>query len=168
MARPMHLGAAEEQGAIAMLIRDLMSVDVQACHSYESLSAAAQKMWEADVGAVPVLDDKNRVVGMLTDRDICMAAYTQGRPLNQIVIAESMSRSVVTCAPTDTIARAEQLMREHAVRRLPVIDEHRKAVGIISMNDLARAVSQQQRGQGELVATMAAICQPRHAAPAAN
>ena len=146
-----------------MLIQDLMSTNVQTCRSYESLNAAAQKMWEADIGAIPVLDDKQRVVGMLTDRDICMAAYTQGRPLGQLVIAESMSRSVVTCAPTDTPARAEQLMRDHAVRRLPVVDHERHVVGIVSVNDLARAVSRSHRGQGELVATMASICQPRQA-----
>lgn len=136
-----------------MLMQELMSTNVQTCRSYESLNAAAQKMWEADVGAIPVLDDKERVVGMLTDRDICMATYTQGRPLGQLVIAETMSRSVVTCAPTDTIARAEQLMREHAIRRLPVVDGRRHVVGIVSMNDLARAVSRLHRGQGELVAT---------------
>jgi CBS domain-containing protein len=149
-----------------MLIQDLMSTNVRSCRSYESLNAAAHTMWEADVGAVPVLDDKQRVVGMLTDRDICMAAYTQGRPLSEIVIAESMSRSLVTCSPDDTVAHAEELMREHAVRRLPVVDAQRHLVGIVSMNDLARVVSRSRRGQGELVATMAAICRPRHAAAA--
>jgi CBS-domain-containing membrane protein len=145
-----------------MLIQDLMSTSVQTCRSHESLNAAAQKMWEADIGAVPVLDDKQRVVGMITDRDICMAAHMQGRPLAELIIAESMSRSLVTCSPTDTVGHAEQLMRAHAVRRLPVIDAGRHVVGIISMNDLARAVSSSHRGQGELVATMAAICRPRN------
>jgi CBS-domain-containing membrane protein len=157
---------ADDNKEKSMLIQDLMTRNVRTCRSYESLNAAAQKMWEADIGAIPVLDDKQRVVGMVTDRDISMAAYTQGRPLCQILIAESMSKSVVTCAPTDTVARAEQLMRDHAIRRLPVVDEHRHVIGIVSMNDLARAVSHQHRGQAELVATMAAICQPRHTAPA--
>ena len=89
---------------------------------------------------------------------------TQGHPLGQLIIAESMSRSIVTCAPTDSVARAEQLMRDHAIRRLPVVDEERHVVGIVCVNDLARAVSRQHRGQGELVATMAAICQPRNGA----
>ncbi len=53
-------------------------------------------------------------------------------------------------------------MRDHAIRRLPVVDDERHVIGIVSMNDLARAVSRQHRGQGELVATMAAICQPRN------
>jgi len=146
-----------------VLVRDIMTAEVQTCRSYESLNAAAQKMWETDVGAIPVLDDKGRVVGMLTDRDICMAAYTQGRPLSEIVIAESMSGTIVTCGPGDNVARAEQLMRDNAIRRLPVVDEERHVVGIVSMNDFARAVSRLHRGQGELVATMAAICQPRDA-----
>ncbi len=147
-----------------MLIQDLMSTDVQTCRSYESLNAAAQKMWDGDIGAIPVLDDKQRVVGMVTDRDICMAAYMHGRPLDQMVIAETMSRSLVTCTPTDNIAHAEQLMRENAVRRLPVVDDGRHVVGIISMNDIARAVARLHRGQGELAATMAAISQPRQPA----
>ncbi len=144
-----------------MLIRDIMSTGVATCRSYQTLNAAAHTMWEADIGAVPVLDDKDRVVGMLTDRDICMAAYTQGLALPQIPIAEVMSRSIVTCGPTDTVAHVEELMRANAIRRLPVVDEQRHAVGIVSMNDLARAASRSHRGQGELVATMAAVCQPR-------
>jgi CBS-domain-containing membrane protein len=151
-----------------MLIRDLMSTSVQTCHAYESLNAAAQRMWEADIGAVPVLDDKERVVGMLTDRDICMAAHIRGLPLFEIVAAEVMSRTAVTCAPSDTVAHAEELMREHAIRRLPVVDRERHLVGIISMNDLAREASLRRRGQAELVATMAAICQPRRSADAAG
>ena len=62
-----------------MKVRDLMSRPVQTCRSNESLNAAAQKMWDEDIGAVAVVDDKNRVVGVVTDRDLCMAAYTQGR-----------------------------------------------------------------------------------------
>jgi len=151
-----------------MRIQELMSRNVQTCRSYESLNAAAQRMWEADVGALPVLDDKERVVAMLTDRDICMAAYTQGRPLWQIIAAEVMSRSLASCAPSDTVAHAEELMREHRIRRLPVLDEARHLVGIVSMNDLARAVSRSHRGQGALVATMAAINQPRGSALAAG
>jgi CBS domain-containing protein len=151
-----------------MLIQDLMSTSVQTCRAHESLNAAAQKMWEADIGVVPVLDDKERVVGMLTDRDICMAAHIRGLPLFEIVAAEVMSKTVVTCAPTDTVAHAEELMREHAIRRLPVVDRGRHVVGIISMNDLAREMSARHRGQGELVATMAAICRPRRTGDAAS
>lgn len=151
-----------------MLIQDLMSTSVQTCRSHESLNVAAQKMWEADIGAVPVLDDKQRVVGMITDRDICMAAHMQGRPLSEMIVAESMSRSLVTCSPTDTIARAEKLMRQHAIRRLPVIDVDRHVVGIVSMNDLARVVSRSHRGQGELLETMAAISRPRSGSQAAS
>jgi len=144
-----------------MLIRDIMSTDVQTCRAHESLNAAAQKMWEADIGALPVLDDKERAVGMLTDRDICMAAYTRGLPLWQIFAAQAMSSSIVTCRPTDTIDDAEELMRGNAIRRLAVVDEGRRVVGVVSMNDLARAASRAHRGQGKLVTTMAAIGRPR-------
>jgi CBS-domain-containing membrane protein len=148
-----------------MLIRDIMTTNVQSCGAYESINAAAQRMWDADVGAVPVLDDKQRVVGMLTDRDICMAAYTQGMPLRQIIAAEVMSRILVSCDPDDTIAHAEELMRTHQVRRLPVVDRARHLLGIVSVNDIARVVAHTHRGQGQLVATMAAVSNPRTPAP---
>lgn len=146
-----------------MLIRDLMSVDVQACHSYESLSAAAQKMWEADVGAVPVLDDKNRVVGMLTDRDICMAAYTQGRALSEIPVSTAMARQVVAVHTGELIEQAEHLMRDSQIRRLPVLDNDNRPVGIVSISDLARVAAGAHKSavNRELVDTLAAICKPR-------
>lgn len=149
-----------------MLIRDIMTTRVHSCEAYESLSAAAQKMWEADVGSVPVLDDKQRVVGMLTDRDICMAAYTQGVPLRQIIAAEVMSRTLVTCGPDDSVARVEDLMRTHQIRRLPVVNRERHLIGIVSMNDIAREVARSERGQAPLIATMAAVSSPRTPAPA--
>lgn len=144
-----------------MKIRDLMSRPVETCRSHESLNAAARKMWEADIGAVVVVDDKNRVVGMVTDRDLCMGAYTQGRPLTEIVLAETMSKNLVACAPGDDIADTHELMKRHQIRRIPVLDEERHPVGIITLSDLARWEDTTQRGQAALVDTFAAVSQPR-------
>ena len=144
-----------------MRVRDLMSRPVQTCRSSESLNAAAQKMWEEDLGAVAVVDDKNRVVGMVTDRDLCMAAYTQGRPLSEIVLVETMSRHLVACSPEDSIGDALTLMRHHQIRRLPVLDEGRHAVGIISLSDLVRWPERPSRAEGDVMDTVAAVSQPR-------
>lgn len=144
-----------------MHIKDIMSRNVQTCRSYESLNTAAHKMWEADIGAVPIVDDKDRVVGMVTDRDICMAAYLRGRPLAEIPLVEVMSHELLSCGPDDTLDHAEALMRSRQIRRLPVLDAARHVIGMISLNDIIRAVSRTHHGRRELIETMAAICHPR-------
>jgi CBS domain-containing protein len=146
-----------------MMVRDVMSRPVHTCRSHESLNAAAQKMWDADIGAVAVVDDKNRVVGMVTDRDLCMAAYLQGRLLGDIVLAGCMSRHLVACGPEDSIDDVLHLMRQHQIRRLPVLDQGRHAVGMVSLSDLVRWPERPSRGEGELMDTLATVSQPRHA-----
>jgi CBS domain-containing protein len=140
-----------------------MTREVCSCGPDESLERAAQSMWEADIGSIPVIEGA-RVVGMLTDRDICMAAYTQGRPLSDIRVGEVMARRIATCRPTDGIDRLGEIMREHRVRRVPVVDARGQLVGIVSVNDLVRSAHTARRGHAELVATLAAISQPRQAA----
>jgi len=117
-------------------------------------------MWEGDVGALPVIED-GQLVGMITDRDICMAAYTKGASLPEVRVRDVMTRDVVTCQASDSLRRVESLMKEYKVRRIPVLDVGNQLVGIVSLNDLARNAHSTWRGQTELVATLAAICEPR-------
>ena len=121
-----------------MNVEQVMTTDVMTCRPGDNLNSAARIMWEHDCGCVPVVDDNERVVGMITDRDICMAAYTQGRPLQALGVAGAMSRSVCCCKPADRLETAEELMRTHQVRRLPVMDDQGRLVGILSLGDLAR------------------------------
>jgi CBS domain-containing protein len=153
-----------------MKVSELMTANVQTCSVHDNINRAAQIMWEADVGCVPVVDGA-RVAGMVTDRDVCMATYTKGRPPAAIPVANVMARSVVSCKPGDDIAEAANLMRAHRIRRLPVIDAAGMLVGILSLNDLARLArsaaeqpARRLRGE-ELVQTLGAICEPRRAAP---
>lgn len=127
-----------------MTVQELMSRTPYTCTIEDTLNAPAGLMWEHDVGAVPVLGEASRVVGMITDRDICMASYTKGRPLGQIQVREVLSREVVTCRPTDSLAHAEKLMREFQVRRLPVVDSFGLLVGVLSLNDLVREAGQER------------------------
>src|SRR5690606_28351921 len=87
-ARPADGLAAEvlsETGRkVAMQVRELMTRDVQVCGPRDDLNRAAQIMWDHDCGVVPVVDSERRPIGMVTDRDVCMAAYTQGKPLSAI------------------------------------------------------------------------------------
>jgi CBS-domain-containing membrane protein len=103
----------------------------------DRLNTAAQIMWENDCGCVPVVDDLRRVIGIVTDRDITMAAYTQGKSLNDIEVGSICSRTVKTCAKTATLSEAEQIMANAQVRRLPVVESDGTLVGIISLSDLA-------------------------------
>lgn len=104
-------------------------------------------MWEQDCGAIPILDEESRVIAMLTDRDLCMAAYTQGRWLGQIPIESAMSRQLFSCHPQDDVKTAEKTMRERRVRRLPVVDDEGRLAGILSLSDLSReALKEVQTG----------------------
>jgi CBS domain-containing protein len=121
-----------------MKVGDLMTKDVRTCFSTDSLNRAAQIMWENDCGCVPIVNDQGNLVGILTDRDICMAAYTQGRPLTDIACGAAASVKVTTVKETDSLSQAEKLMHDVQVRRLPVVDDHQRLVGLLSIGDLAR------------------------------
>src|SRR5260221_9521661 len=123
-----------------MNVEDLMTQNVALVRPEQTLGMAAQLMWDCDCGALPVVErDSAKVVGMITDRDICMAAWSRGQAPNVIFVGEVMSREVATCHPDDTIAHAESSMRGSQVRRLPVVDGAQRLIGILSLADIARA-----------------------------
>ena len=151
-----------------MRVQAVMTPDVRTCTPDDSVNRAAELMWNGDCGFIPVLGEENRVVGVLTDRDICMAGYLQGRPLAEIQVASVMSKDIVSCRPSDTIAEAELTMGKSQVRRLPVIDASGALVGVVSLNDLARELERErgakradQVSAAEVAATLSAVCQPR-------
>jgi CBS domain-containing protein len=115
------------------------------------LHRPAQVMWESDCGFLPVVDSQQRLVGVITDRDICMAAYTKGVPLGGARVANAMSADVYSCSPHATLDYVEELMRTHRIRRVPVVDAEGRLVGVITLTDLARyarAKSPLQRALG--------------------
>jgi CBS-domain-containing membrane protein len=128
-----------------MTVADFMTSDVATCKTTDSLNRAAQLMWERRCGCVPVLDDNGRVVGMLTDRDLSMAAYTQGRRLDDMPATTAMSHSLQSCLPSASIEEAEDLMMAHAVRRLVVVDADGRLCGIVSVDDLAKGGAEWDR-----------------------
>jgi len=151
-----------------MRVRELMSQPVVSCRVGDTADRAAMLMWDRDCGAIPVVGDDGRVAGIITDRDICMAALFQGRPLREIRIAEAMTPDVCTCQPGDDVKLAEQVMSDRQVRRLPVVSGTGEPVGMLSLSDIAQAA--RRAGQthvngadGEFVATIATISQPRQA-----
>lgn len=141
-----------------MKVRDLMTRNPVRCRPATDLRAAAHLMWDGDFGVVPVVDDYDEVVGLVTDRDISMAMGTQNRSPSEIMVHEVMSNTVVQCSASDSLEGAMALMKEHQVRRLPVT-HHGKLQGVISLNDIlveGHAVQDE-----EITATLRAISRHR-------
>ena len=148
-------------------ISELMSGDVKSCRASDSMAEAARLMWEGDCGCAVVTDAEDRAVGMITDRGLCMAAHTRGLPLADMTVAEAMSRELHACRAEDALQTAEDLMAEKQVRRLAVVSEDGRPVGVLSLNDLARRAEREARSrapavtQAEVARVLAATSQPR-------
>jgi CBS domain-containing protein len=150
-----------------MNVSQLMNRTVETCGPDESLADAAGRMWQHDIGCLAVLDGTGNVVGMVTDRDVCMAALMEGRALHEIPVARAMSKEVHCCAPGDSLIAAEEQMRTQQVRRLPVLDGDGQLVGMVSLNDLAREAERNVGRKGravsaeEITVTLAAVTRAR-------
>lgn len=118
-----------------MKVKEVMTPDARSIWLTESLAAAAQSMWENDCGILPVIKDQ-KVVGLITDRDICMATAIRDRNPSNISVEEVMSGTVFSAAPDDDIIHALEIMREHKIRRLPILNQESELAGILSMNDI--------------------------------
>ncbi|MGO9057743.1 MAG: CBS domain-containing protein [Candidatus Binataceae bacterium] len=123
-----------------------MNRDVKVCGPHDSLNRAAQIMWEHACGPVPVVDERSKPIGFLTDRDVCMAAYTQGKALEALRVDAAMARKVVSCRAEDDLNSAAQVMRQNQVRRLPVTGSDGTLVGLLSLDDLACEAARTLRG----------------------
>ncbi|HKR02166.1 MAG TPA: CBS domain-containing protein [Pyrinomonadaceae bacterium] len=119
-----------------MRVQDIMTADVESCSPDSDLGAAATIMWRRDCGSVPVVDAERRVIGMITDRDICMAVSTRNKLASQIKVSEVISGRVYGCAPDDRIKDALETMQSAQLRRLPVVSDEGVLQGILSINDV--------------------------------
>ena len=145
-----------------MTVKDLQTSDVKSCGRDTDLATVAKMMWDGDCGAVPVVSEDHKVIGMITDRDICIAAATRAK-----TPAELHARDVITgngvhaVRPDDDVRVALRTMRKHRVRRLPVVDQQQRLSGILSINDLAINTSSTVPGSvpaQEFLETLQAIC----------
>jgi CBS domain-containing protein len=144
-------------------VKDIMTLNPKACMPTTALAQAAHLMWDNDCGILPVVTDGGRVVGVITDRDICMAAAMKGRTLANIAVEEVSSGEVYPCKPTDNVIAALEIMRERRVRRLPVVNDEGLLEGMISMNDIVlqarpSAGKKTELSYGEAIKTYQAIC----------
>lgn len=121
-----------------MKVRDIMTTNVVSCRRGTDLATAARLMLDKRFGTLPVVDEHGRVAGIITDRDIAMAAATRQRNATHIAVHEAMSRHVKTCLANDDIGTALTIMEERRVRRLPVLDGDGRLAGILSIDDIVR------------------------------
>jgi CBS domain-containing protein len=119
-----------------MKVQDIMTRDVQCCGPDINLAAAAKMMWDSDCGVLPVLNVEGRVLGVITDRDICVAVATRNKLPSEITVWETVTGKACTCRDTDDVHTALEIMKREKVRRLPVVDEDGFLQGMLSMNDL--------------------------------
>ena len=128
-----------------MELKDFISYHVEAVGPDSSLKEAAAKMRELDVGSMPVCDG-NRVIGMITDRDITIRATAAGDDPSTTTVGAVMTPEVVYCTENDTAEEAARLMQEHQIRRLLVLNQDRELVGIVSLGELSTATGDRQLG----------------------
>ena len=117
-------------------VAELMSREVHSVRLGDSLNTAARLMWEHEIGCLPVLSHDGHLVGVVTDRDVCMGAYTTGKTLHETTVDTAMSCRAVACRAHDSLHAAEELMRDQQVRRLLIVDDAGRLVGLLSIEDL--------------------------------
>ena len=119
-----------------MRVLDVMMGTPYFCRSESNLGSATELMWTGNCGFLPVVGSEERVVGVVTDRDICIALGTRGRPSGEVAVADVMSTTVRSCAPEDDVRVALDTMRDGRVHRLPVVTKNGALVGVISIDDV--------------------------------
>jgi CBS domain-containing protein len=128
-------------GKRASTVADVMRSPAVCCRLHDSLHRVAQLMWEHDVGVVVVLDEAGQALHVITDRDVCMAAYTQAVALWATSVQSVKPGPLVFCSSDAGVIEVRRLMQEHGVRRIPVLDGDGAVVGVVGLGDLVREVT---------------------------
>lgn len=150
-----------------MKVKDVMTRNAKACVPTSNLAEAAGLMWDNDCGILPVLAEGGKVIGLITDRDICMAAAMKGHNLENIAVEDVISGEVFACKPDEDVHTALKTFQEKRVRRLPVVAADGTLEGVLSMNDLVLKAEEAKEKKapdlsyGDIVKTFKAICEHR-------
>ena len=129
-----------------MRVSEAMTRDVRVATPGQTIRDVAKMMAEADAGSVPV-GENDRLIGMVTDRDIAIRALANGKDVSKLVAKDVMSKDVIYCRDTEAAEDAIRLMEDNQVRRLPVLNESKQLVGMISLGDISHALSQDLTGE---------------------
>lgn len=129
-----------------MKVKDAMHQGAEWVSPDTSLTEVARKMKELDVGSIPV-GENDRLVGMVTDRDIACRAVANGRDCNEVTAGEVMTDGIIFCRDTEELDDATRIMEQKQIRRLPVINEQKRLVGMLSLGDVSQAAPHALTGE---------------------
>jgi CBS domain-containing protein len=129
-----------------MKVKDLMHEGVTWVEPDTPVSAIAEKMRSEDIGAVPV-GENDRLIGMVTDRDIVLRSFSDGQYGSKLTARDLMSEGIVYCRDTEEVDDAVRIMEQKQIRRLPVLNENKRMVGMLSLGDISAGASQSLSGE---------------------
>jgi CBS domain-containing protein len=131
---------------MAKKVREVMTSNPCSIDADKSVAYAAKMMRDEDVGIAPIVEG-DRLVGVLTDRDIAVRVVAEGRDAEQVKVSEVASRDLVTLDPQQDLAEALRLMARHQVRRLPVVEEDGRLAGVVAQADVAKEADERETGE---------------------
>jgi len=144
-----------------MKVKDIMTPNPVCCRISDTAQMVAKMLRDSDIGSIPVLSDGGKLEGVITDRDLCCSIVAEGLDPKATRIEKWITRNPITCRASDSLERCEQAMAAHQVRRIPVVDESGRCIGIVAQADLAL-----KEEPNKVHTTVAKISQPSHHAPA--
>jgi len=143
-----------------MQVKEIMTRGVECTQPATSLQEAARKMLNLEVGPLPVCGDNDRLVGMLTDRDITVRAVAEGLDPKTTRVQDVMTPDIIYCFEDQDVKEAARLMEENQIRRLVVLNRDKRLVGIVSLGDLA-VKTRDERLSGEILEQVSEPAQPK-------
>lgn len=139
------------KGGIKMKVKDCMCDSVAYINSNSTICDCAKLMSDKHVGCVPVCNKDENVVGLVTDRDVILRCIACGKDVNTTPVSEIMTSKVCCCNENDELNNAEKLMSENQIRRLPVVDDNNKIIGILTLGDLCKHENIQTQNVGQTI-----------------
>jgi CBS domain-containing protein len=147
-------------------VQEVMTRDVSYCHPQTTAAAAAEIMWNRNCGALPIVEDGGRVVGMVTDRDLFIALGTRNQRPADLAVGDVMKRELSQCAPEDDVRQALETMAQRQLQRLPVVGKDGLLTGILSIDDLVVRAGTDGLSR-DVLKTLKAICDRQTRRPVA-
>jgi CBS domain-containing protein len=145
-----------------MLVNEIMKKPPATCTINDTVTTAARIMHEHRCGFVPVIDSRGAVVGVVTDRDVCLLVGDKNRAMTHISVQDAMSQPVFSCYADETVKKTLATMAKHHVRRLPVLDKHGHLQGVLSIDDVVHAPRRHDAPTADdIVDALKDICTPR-------
>lgn len=144
-----------------MKVKDVMKTDVGFCSTEDSPVKAAEIMLRRDCGVVPIVDAENKIVGMLTDRDLCLAIIARKRKASTVKCKDLINGKAIVCAGDDNLEDVLRKMRKHRIKRLPVVEKSGELVGILSITDIMLSIRKDKSLKKKVQSTLKTIFKAR-------